>query len=187
VCALYTRSEGYKQLKKILTQQLLGGDLQEYLMKKDQWTMHSFNNICWKRNETASKRIPKAHKASTAKMCHNLRFTGSHHELWYGEAKPCCMCEHHEDWRHVLTCKSLDAELIGSDSWSKLNNQMDKWSLPSDMWNAMESGVRYYTMHPLKRDPENMPPEPPSPFGKKLLHSKKQIEGRIPRSITDRL
>jgi hypothetical protein len=79
--------------------------------------------------------------------------------------KPCCMCGHHEDRRHVLTCKSLDTELIRADSWIKLKKQMYKWSLPSDMWIDMENGVRHYTMNPLKRDAENMPPEPLSPFG----------------------
>jgi hypothetical protein len=29
----------------------------------------------------------------------------------------------------------------------------------------MEKGVRYYTLNPLKRDPDNMPLEPSSPFG----------------------
>jgi hypothetical protein len=98
-------------------------------------------------------------------MCHNLRFTGSHHELWYGEAKPCGMCGKHEDWRHILTCKSLDDELIIAYSWSKLKKQMKKWSLSSDTWTAMESGVRHYTKNPLKYDPENMPPGPLPPFG----------------------
>jgi hypothetical protein len=75
------------------------------------------------------------------------------------------MCGQHEDWRRVKTCKSLDAELVRADSWSKLKKQMCKWSFPSDMWIAMESGVHHYTMNPRKRDPDNMPPEPPSPFG----------------------
>jgi hypothetical protein len=60
-------------------------------MEKEQWTTHSFHNICWKRNETALKRISKARQAQTAKMCHNLRHTGAQHEQWYGEEKPCCM------------------------------------------------------------------------------------------------
>jgi hypothetical protein len=47
----------------------------------------------------------------------------------------------------------------------QVKKQMEKWSLSSDMWIAMESGVWHYTMNPLKRNPENMPPEPPSPFG----------------------
>jgi hypothetical protein len=67
--------------------------------------------------------------------------------------------------RHVLICKSLDAKLIGAYSWSKLRKIMDKWILSSDMWIAMENGVRHYTLNRLKRDPDNMPSEPPSPFG----------------------
>jgi ribonuclease HI len=60
-CALFIR--GIKitsNWKERLTQQLLHGDLQEYLMEKEQWSTYSFNNICWKRNETALKRISKA-------------------------------------------------------------------------------------------------------------------------------
>jgi hypothetical protein len=133
-------------------------------MKKEQWSTHSFNNICWKRNETALKQIHKAQQEKIAKMCHNFRHTGARHELWYGEAKPCCTCGHDEDWRHVLTCKSLDTELIRSDSWSKLRAQIDKFSLPYDMWIAMENGVRHYTLNSLKSDPDNIPTEPPSPL-----------------------
>jgi hypothetical protein len=98
-------------------------------------------------------------------MCHSVSYTGARHELWCGKAKPCCMCGHHEYWRHVLTCKSLDGESIRADSWSKLKKQMDKWSLPSEMWITMDNGVQHYTLNPLKRDPDNMPPEPPSQFG----------------------
>jgi hypothetical protein len=127
--------------------------------------MHSFNNICWKINETALKRISKAPQSSTSNMCHSLSYTGAHHEIWYGEAKPCCMCGHHEDWRHVLTCQALDAQQIRANSWSKIKKQIYKWSLPSDIWIAMENGVHNYTMNTLKIDPENMPPAPPSPFG----------------------
>jgi hypothetical protein len=42
---------------------------------------------------------------------------------------------------------------------------MDKWSLSSDMWIAMENGVRHYTLNLLKHNIDNMPSEPPSPFG----------------------
>jgi hypothetical protein len=68
-CALFIR--GIKitsNWKERLTQQLLDGDLQEYLMEKEQWTTHSFQNICWKRHDTALKRISKARQAHTAKM-----------------------------------------------------------------------------------------------------------------------
>jgi hypothetical protein len=56
ICALFIRGVKIKSnCKERLTQQLLDVDLQEYLMKKEQWTTHSFNNICSKRNETALK------------------------------------------------------------------------------------------------------------------------------------
>jgi hypothetical protein len=42
---------------------------------------------------------------------------------------------------------------------------MDKCSLSSDIWIAMENGVRHYTLNPLKLDPDNKPSESPSPFG----------------------
>jgi hypothetical protein len=48
--------------KERLTQKLLDGDLQEYLMEKEQRMTNSFNNICWKRNETALKQLSKASK-----------------------------------------------------------------------------------------------------------------------------
>jgi hypothetical protein len=111
------------------------------------------------------KRLSKARQAKTAKMCHNLRHTGVRHEQWYSEMRPCCMCGEHGDWRHALTYKSLDADLIRSDSWSKLRTMMDKWSLPADTWIAIENGVLQYTQNFLKRDPTNMPSEPPSSFG----------------------
>jgi hypothetical protein len=88
-CALFIRVvKVTSNWKERLTQQLLDRDLQEYLMQKEQWTLHAFNNICWKRKETASKKITKARQASTKNMCHNLRFTGARHELWYGKTTP---------------------------------------------------------------------------------------------------
>jgi hypothetical protein len=130
ICALFIR--GIKitiNWKERLTQQLLDGDLQEYLMEKKQWTTHSFQNICWKRHETALKQISKARQAQTAKTCHNLRYTGDRHAQWYGESKPCCMCGDNEYWRHVLTCKSLDVELIRADYCNKLRKGMEKWGM----------------------------------------------------------
>jgi hypothetical protein len=45
-CALFIR--GVKitsKWKERLTQQIIDGDLQEYLMEKEQWTTHSFHKI----------------------------------------------------------------------------------------------------------------------------------------------
>jgi hypothetical protein len=55
--------------------------------------------------------------------------------------------------------------LIRADSWRKLRKMMDKCSMSTYMWIAMENGIQRYTLKPLKCDPDNMPAEPPSPFG----------------------
>jgi hypothetical protein len=101
-------------------------------------------------------------------MCPNIRHAGARHEQWYSKTKPCCMCGEHEDWKHIITCKSPDAELVRADAWSKVRKMMDKWSLSADTWTAIENGVRHYTQNPLKRDPDNMTAGPPSPFGTTL-------------------
>jgi hypothetical protein len=75
------------------------------------------------------------------------------------------MCGDNEDWRHVLTCKLLDAELIRADSWNKLRKGMEKWGMSQDMWLTIENGVCHYTMNPKKREHDNMPTEPSPPFG----------------------
>jgi hypothetical protein len=70
---------------------------------------------------------------------------------------PCCMFVDNEDWRHIITCKSLDAELIRADSWSKPRQVMEKWGMSQDMCIAIDNGVRRYTY--------NMPTEPHPSFG----------------------
>jgi hypothetical protein len=40
--------------------------------------------------------------------------------------------------------------------------------MSQDMWTVIENEVRHYTVNPKKRDPDNMPTEPPSPFGPML-------------------
>jgi hypothetical protein len=143
----------------------MDGDLQEYLMEKEQWKTHSFQNICWKIQETALKLISKARPAQMAKMCHNLRYTVARHAQWYGEVKTCCMRGDNEDWRHVITCKSLDAELIRADSWSKLRKGIEKWGMSQVMWLTIDNGVCHYTMNPKKCEHDNMPTEPSPSFG----------------------
>jgi hypothetical protein len=39
-------------------------------------------------------------------------------QQYFGEAKACCMCNcETEDWRHVLTCGSIDASIHRAVSW----------------------------------------------------------------------
>jgi hypothetical protein len=42
---------------------------------------------------------------------------------------------------------------------------MTAWRIPPDFWIAIEKGINQYATNPLKRDKENMPPEPQKPFG----------------------
>jgi hypothetical protein len=118
----------------------------------------------------------KTRQAQTTKICHNLRYTGARHTQWYGEVKPCCMCGDNEDWRHVLTCKLLDAELIRADSWSKLRKGMDKWGMSQDMWLTIYNGVCNYTMNPKKREHDNMPTGPSPPLGPTLYAPRNSLK-----------
>jgi hypothetical protein len=78
------------------------------------------------------------------------------------------MCgEEKEEWRHVMTCRSLDASLHRADSWEKVKKDMSIWQLPNDFWTAMQKGLQFYIDHPLQRvreDPQNPTPKPATPF-----------------------
>jgi hypothetical protein len=63
-----------------------------------------------------------------------------------------------------MSCQSIDAELLRSDSWRKLKKAMDKWKIPNDAWIAIQKGMQHYMQHPAKRDPRDMLQEPPTPF-----------------------
>jgi hypothetical protein len=42
---------------------------------------------------------------------------------------------------------------------------MKAWRIPPDFLIAIEKVINHYATHPLKRDKEDMPPEPQKPFG----------------------
>jgi hypothetical protein len=78
------------------------------------------------------------------------------------------MCgEGKEDWRHVMTRRSLDSSLHRADSWGKVKKYMAIWQLPNNFWTALQKGLQIYIYHPLRRvkeDPQNPTPQPVSPF-----------------------
>jgi hypothetical protein len=87
-CALFIKGTKItSNWKERLTQQLLDGDLRDYLMEKEQWKEGTFDNICWKLQKVALKRMPKARQKAIAKLVHNLAFTGTRHTQWYGGTK----------------------------------------------------------------------------------------------------
>jgi hypothetical protein len=76
------------------------------------------------------------------------------------------MCgDAYKDWRYLITCKSLDTSLHRTESWTKMKKAVKAWRIPPDFWIAIEKGTNHYAAHPLKRDKEDMPPEPQKPFG----------------------
>jgi hypothetical protein len=42
---------------------------------------------------------------------------------------------------------------------------MKSWRIPTYFWKETEKGIHHYAEHLLKRDKEEMPPEPQKPFG----------------------
>jgi hypothetical protein len=110
----------------------------------------------------------QSRQTAIAKACHNMWHTGMKHTLYYHKPRPCCMCEEEkEDWRHVMTFKSLDASLHRADSWGKVKKDMAIWQLPNDFSTAVQKCLQFYIYHPLRRgkeDPQNSTPQPVSPF-----------------------
>jgi hypothetical protein len=167
-CALFIRGVSItSHVEERLTRQLLNGDVQTYLMEKENWSRRVFDSINWRSYGTAFKRLPRSRQTAMAKACHSLWHTGEKHKQYYGGQKPCCMRgDAHEDWRHdIITFKSLDASLHRTVSWTKVKKSMTAWRIPPDFWIAKEKGINQYAIHPLKRDKENMPPEPQKYFG----------------------
>jgi hypothetical protein len=66
------------------------------------------------------------------------------------------------------SCKSLDTSLHRTESWTKLKKAMKAWKIPADFWISIEKGINHYAAHQLKRDKEDMLPEPLKPFGTKF-------------------
>jgi hypothetical protein len=55
------------------------------------------------------------------KATHNIWYTGTRHQQYFGDVKPCCMCNCDiEDWYHVIMCGSIDASLHRAASWDEI-------------------------------------------------------------------
>jgi hypothetical protein len=50
-------------------------------------------------------------------------------------------------------------------SWTKVKKANKSWKIPTYFWISIEKGIHHYAPHPLKRDKEDMPPEPQKPVG----------------------
>jgi hypothetical protein len=153
-------------MKERLTQQLLDVDLRAYLEKKELWSAQHFESIDSTNYSSVFKQLSKGRQTAVAKAAHNIWHTGTQHQQYFGEAKPCCMCNcETEEWRHVLTCGSIDTSLHRAASWGKLRKSMERWHLPQDFWTTIEKGINHYTERPHKRTIQSKENEPQKPFG----------------------
>jgi hypothetical protein len=88
-CTLFIR--GVKitsDMKERLTHHLLDGEMQEYLMAKENWARQVFDSINWRSYGTAFKHLPCSRQTDVAKACHNLWHTGGGHNQYNGGRKP---------------------------------------------------------------------------------------------------
>jgi hypothetical protein len=59
------------------------------------------------------------------KLYHNYWHIGSHHHTFYGGDRPCYLCqETKEDWRHILSYPSLNADYHRAASWQRIKKDM---------------------------------------------------------------
>jgi hypothetical protein len=177
-CALFTRgSKIASRTKETLTQQLLDGDLRSFLLEKQHWNSQHFESIDWKKYSTAYKRLSKGRKTAVAQATHNLWHTGTRHQQYYGGSKLCCMCNCEiEDWRHIITCGSLDSSLHRASSWEKLRKSMERWHLLPDFWTTIEKDTSHYKEHPHKRTANSTNNESQKPFGVTFTASRNLLQ-----------
>jgi hypothetical protein len=46
-----------------------------------------------------------------------------------------------EDWRQVISCRALDADLNRADSREKFKKAITIWKLPQDFWTSVQKGI----------------------------------------------
>jgi hypothetical protein len=119
------------------------------------------------------------------KSTHNLWHTRTRHQQYFGDAKSCCMCScETEEWRHVLTCGSINASLHRATSWGKLRKSMERWHLLQDFRTTIEKGVNHYTEQPHKRTIHSKDNEPQKPFGV-TFNTPRHTNAQYTRKITN--
>jgi hypothetical protein len=83
-CAIFIRGcKITSHRKERLTQQLLDGDLQAYLEKKEHWSAQHFESIDWTNYSSAFKILSKGRQTAVAKATHNLWHTGTRHQQYF--------------------------------------------------------------------------------------------------------
>jgi uncharacterized protein YozE (UPF0346 family) len=80
-CALFIMGVKItRHMKERLTRQLLDGDMEIFLMDKENWSRQDFDSINWRGYGTAFKHLPQSRQTVVAKACHNLWHTREKHK-----------------------------------------------------------------------------------------------------------
>jgi hypothetical protein len=144
------------QYKDKLKTQLHEKALTAFIKEKESWTQHTIDTVNWGACGTAFKRLSKNWQINVYKAFFNYWHRGARHTTFYQEERPWYFCNNEqEDWKHILSCGLLDANLNRGASWAKLKKSMEVWHLPNDFWTAMEKGVVDIINH--KGTPNNVP------------------------------
>jgi hypothetical protein len=70
--------------------------------------------------------------------------------------------EQTEDFRQVLSFRSVDAALHRAASWGKLCKSLQRCKMPTDFWTAVKKGMQAYIADP-KKAKDRVLPYPPFP------------------------
>jgi hypothetical protein len=125
-------------MKQKLASHLSDGKLKEHIIDKEKWTQYTLDSVAWREYETAFKQLSENRQVNISKACFNLWHTGRKNERYYDGNKYCCLCNtQEEDWIHILTCPSIEANMNREESWAKARKVMKHWKLPNDFWTAM--------------------------------------------------
>jgi hypothetical protein len=118
VCQLFiTGSKIASNMKSQLQSQVQNTSMRKYLTQREIWTDQQFEGIDWTSYGTAFRRMGRSRQTAIAKAYNNLCHTSMKHNQYCGETRGCCMCGNaQEDWRHVISCRELDADLNRADS-----------------------------------------------------------------------
>jgi hypothetical protein len=117
-------------------------------LEYESWTQQTFDTVNWSTCGTSFKRLSKNHNINVSKSCFNYWHIGARHVTFYQEDRPCLFCNNEkEEWKHILTCESLDSNLNCASSWAKLKKSMEVWHLPNEFWITLEKGVAHTTNH----------------------------------------
>jgi hypothetical protein len=140
------------KIKGQLQSQVHDKCMRKYLTQREIWTDRQFEGIDWTSYGIAFRRMGRSRQTSIAKACHNIWHTSKKHNQYYGETRGFFMCGNaQEDWRHVISCRALYADLNRANSWEKVKKAMTIWNLPPDVWTAVQKGIQFYIDNPNKR------------------------------------